>query len=69
MPYYFQVKGSTNLNKIAVVNSQNNANSFRNDNNWYELTEEEYHGLFKKETITEEATKKEVKKPTRKTGV
>lgn len=57
MPAYFQVKGSTNLRKIAVVSRPTDIDSFKRDANWYELTEEEYNALFKKEEAPKEVKK------------
>ncbi len=49
MKAYFQVKGSTNINKIAVVTHDVDVASFRSDSNWYELTESEYKELTAKD--------------------
>lgn len=46
MTAYFQVKGSTKLSKIAVVNNVVDIESFRCDDNWYELSEEQYKALL-----------------------
>lgn len=62
MKYYFQMTINGTDNTIAVVTNEVDANSFRCDTGWYELTEEQYNDLLKKD---EEATK--TKKVTKKT--
>ena len=49
MKYYFQMAVNGTANTVAVVNNEVDANSFRCDTGWFELTEEQYNGLFKKE--------------------
>lgn len=59
MTAYFQVKDSTNPNKIAVVHHSADIASFRCDANWYELSEEQYKEL--KEPVVKPKAKKTTK--------
>jgi len=61
MKYYFQMVVNGTANTVAVVNNEVDANSFRYDTGWFELTEEQYNGLFKKDEETTKA-KKAIKK-------
>ncbi len=61
MKYYFQMAVNGTANTVAVVNNEVDANSFRCDTGWFELTEEQYNGLFKKDEETTKA-KKAIKK-------
>ena len=59
---YFQVKNSTNPNKIAHVTRVVDVNSFRQDSNWYELTEAEYDAFVNpKQEAPKEAPAKKAK--------
>jgi hypothetical protein len=62
MKAYFQVKNSTNLNKIAIVSNPVDIDSFRKDDNWYEITEEEYNALFSTKKEAPKTTYKKVNK-------
>jgi hypothetical protein len=50
-----------NSNTVAVVNNEVDADSFRRDTGWFELTDEQYNNLFKKDEETTK-TKKVIKK-------